>query len=60
MRNPGRRYWAKRQSVMVSEQVPLPDFKDSPVVMRLKLRTTVVDVNHGKQQEGEGRAMIIN
>jgi len=45
---------------MVSEQVPLPDFKDSPVVMRLKLRTTVVDVNHGKQQEGEGRAMIIN
>jgi hypothetical protein len=46
--HPGRGYWAKRAVGQAVEQVPLRDFKDAPVVRRLKLRRTVVDVYHGK------------
>ena len=39
--HPGRGYWAKRAVGQAIEQVPLPEFKDAPVVRRLKLRRTV-------------------
>ena len=41
-------YSQRGQSLKLSNQVTLPEFKDAPVVRRLKLRRTVVDVNHGK------------
>lgn len=39
--HPGRGYWAKRAVGQTLEQVPLPEFKDAPVVRRLKPRRTV-------------------
>ena len=55
--HPGRGYWAKRAVGQAVEQVPLPEFKDAPVVRRLKLRRTVVGTSTtGQQEEGEGRA----
>lgn len=33
--HPGRGYWAKRAVGQTVEQVPLPEFKDAPVVKRL-------------------------
>ena len=34
--HPGRGYWAKRSVGQAVEQVPLPEFKDPPVVRRVK------------------------
>lgn len=34
--HPGRGYWAKRAVGLTVEQVPLPEFKDAPVVRRIK------------------------
>jgi hypothetical protein len=37
--HPGRGYWAKRTVGQAVEQVPLPEFKDAPVVRRLKSKS---------------------
>jgi hypothetical protein len=37
--HPGRGYWAKRSVGQTVEQVPLPEFKDAPVVKRLKKKS---------------------
>jgi len=37
--HPGRGYWAKRTVGQALEQVPLPEFKDAPVVRRLKTKS---------------------
>ena len=36
--HPGRGYWAKRAVGQTVEQVPLPEFKDAPVVRRMKTK----------------------
>jgi len=35
---PGRGYWAKKKAGSALEQMPLPDFKDAPVVRRMKTK----------------------
>lgn len=37
--HPGRGYWAKRAVGQTVEQVPLPEFKDAPVVRKLKAKS---------------------
>jgi len=34
--HPGRGYWAKRKASVAVERLPLPEFKDPPVVRRMK------------------------
>jgi hypothetical protein len=45
---PGRGYWAKRAVGQAVEQVPLPEFKDAPVVKRL-----IRESNPKKQRGGK-------
>ena len=37
--HPGRGYWAKRAVGIAVEQLPLPEFKDAPLVRRLKTKS---------------------
>jgi len=37
--HPGRGYWAKRAVGIAVEQLPLPEFKDAPVVRRLETKS---------------------
>jgi hypothetical protein len=36
--HPGRGYWAKRKAGIPIERLPLPEFKDAPVVRRMKTK----------------------
>jgi hypothetical protein len=36
--HPGRGYWAKRKAGVPVERLPLPEFKDAPVVRRMKTK----------------------
>jgi hypothetical protein len=51
--HPGRGYWAKRAVGQTLDQVPLTEFKDAPVVRRLKLGRTAVYVNRGKRKKAK-------
>ncbi len=37
--HPGRGYWAKKKAGSAVERMPLPNFKDAPVVQRMKTRS---------------------
>jgi hypothetical protein len=45
--HPARGYWAKRAVGQTVEQVPLPEFKDAPVVKRL-IRKSKPKIQRGK------------
>lgn len=40
--HPGRGYWAKRSAGVPVERLPLPEFKDAPVVRRMKTKDAAV------------------
>lgn len=56
--HPGRGFWAKRAVGQTVEQVPLPEFKDAPVVRRLNRKSQPKNQNRGKRARSEGREVI--
>jgi hypothetical protein len=48
--HPGRGHWAKRAVGQTVEQVPLPDFKDAPVVKRLNRKLKPKRQSHRKDR----------
>lgn len=44
--HPGRGYWARRAVGQAVEQLPLPEFKDAPVVRRLKTKSKARKPRH--------------
>lgn len=53
--HPGRGYWAKKKAGSALQQMPLPEFKDAPVVRRTKRKTTAARLDKVLVRRAAGR-----